>query len=420
MPETMEGDVRRDSFEEFQSFVRKALADLGVKTAEQFSFRGGKADTERVTRFLWTLNEFLYVQSDSGGKEVISPYHQFWIDHYQEILGLSIDENQCGRVAERLEFLFREHANSEGFHPSLGGFVDLTPRSIANARLFTAAQDFTIRFRESPYSIAHEQPELFDAERILKDPQSIDALLRRLGAESQYDKRRKYARLCATLLANNYGGDASTLARAHNEDALEIRRTLVENGNPEYTGMLGYSNKKANMLIRDMYELGVWKGLTNLDKLDVSSDANTMRIALRLGILRTRIPLLTSFLDIYGLQYGAVDTTSAKAWRRVWEKWGEIPQNHRVAAPAFFDFIIYRIGQICCRPNTRACEDACRGKRLEELRQLIPDTDGYCPFRGLEGHETRLLNPPRAISIEQSTGWKRGKTNKGGGGGISA
>ena len=74
-----------------------------------------------------------------------------------------------------------------------------------------------------------------------------------------------------------------------------------------------------------------------------------MRIALRTGILRVRAPLLTSYVDVYDYQYGLIDEYTKIAWRRVWDVWGTLASNHRVESPAMFDFLVYRIGQKCCK-----------------------------------------------------------------------
>jgi hypothetical protein len=406
--------------EEYVEFVKRTLRILGLNdAAENFHLSENDEDLEKVAHALWQLNEFLYVTTDRQKGDEISAYHQFWKRNCAHILKLGIDSQKCRAVAERLEHVFANPGS--GLRPSLPDGLSLTQDQIANARFFTAVQDFTIGFdRHLPYRLAKKKPEMFDADKILNDDGLIDELLRELGADSQHDKRRQFARLSAQLLQEDFGGSAANIAKINHNDAVKIRDCLVHNPDQRYEGKLGISDKKANMLIRDMYELKVWNNLTNLEMLDVSSDANTMRIALRLGILRSRIPLLASYLDVYCYQYGEVDFLSSQAWRRVWDEWGKIPHNHRVAAPGFFDFFIFRIGQICCKPNRRACEKPCRSSSLDKLRELVPLTDGYCPFKGLEEETARMLNPPKSISRLGRTGWKKGKTNMGGGGGISS
>jgi hypothetical protein len=404
---------------DFEDFVRRFGAALGLSDAQNLELPADEQGFYRVAKALSVLNEFLYVTTPELQNGDMSEFHRFWRSYHSSILGIRIDEAKCRSVAQRLEELFAAYGQT--LRPQLPEDISLSPELIANCRFFTAVQDFSIRLRPiEPYLIAARLPRLFDASEVLGSDSTIDSLLRELGAESQYDKRRKFARLCAQLLIERYDGQAVNIARVHDNDAISIRNALTQNPDERFSSQLGFSDKKANMLIRDMHELGVWSNLRNLEELDVSSDANTMRIALRLGIVRTRIPLLTSYLDVYCYQYAAIDGAARSAWREVWRQWGSIPSNHRVAAPAFFDFLVYRTGQICCRPGSRACEQPVGGSRLVALRELILGSNGYCPFRGLEEEGTKMLNSPRSISIYGRTGWSRGATNLGGGGGISS
>lgn len=83
----------------------------------------------------------------------------------------------------------------------------------------------------------------------------------------------------------------------------------------------GYGNKKADMFVRDMVVLGIWQNVTGFERINVASDVNTIKVALRTGIIRTAIPLVSSFLDIFCYQYEYIDEMNAAAWRRVWEIW---------------------------------------------------------------------------------------------------
>jgi len=187
----------------------------------------------------------------------------------------------------------------------------------------------------------------------------------------------------------------------------------------------GFSTKKTHMFLRDMADLGVWTYKRNIEKLDVMSDKNTMRVALRTGIIQFRIPLLASFLDVFCYQYTIVDRLNREAWRTVWEEWGKISGNHRPPTPASIDYLIFRLGKIACRPNKRLCppEHQISEKKYESLisqDKLIFREDRYCIFKDVCKLERKILNAPNSISIEGRTGWKSGKTNEGGGGGISS
>ena len=67
---------------------------------------------------------------------------------------------------------------------------------------------------------------------------------------------------------------------------------------------MGFKEKKADIFLRDMADFEVWNYSSGSEQINVASDANTMRVALRTGILKGRTPLLSSFLDVHCYQYG--------------------------------------------------------------------------------------------------------------------
>ncbi len=87
------------------------------------------------------------------------------------------------------------------------------------------------------------------------------------------------------------------LFKYFNKDVLKIREFLLGNKGS------GFGNKKIDMFIRDMVVLKVWKNPVNFDSINVASDINTIKVALRTGIIETSIPLVSSFLDIFCYQY---------------------------------------------------------------------------------------------------------------------
>jgi len=145
-----------------------------------------------------------------------------------------------------------------------------------------------------------------------------------------------------------------------------------------------------------MIDLGVWT-IKDPENLDVPSDSNTMKIALRTGILRSRIPLIASYLDVYCYQYGETDRMCSQAWRRDWERWGELPDNHRLPFPASFDYLLFNVGKKWNKPD-----------QMPEVGK----------FRAIVDKADSKLNPPKSISIYGRTGWESGRTDEGGGGGI--
>ena len=158
-------------------------------------------------------------------------------------------------------------------------------------------------------------------------------LLKALKADrlSQTDKRLDFARNSAKFLVDN-SINAYQLAAHLGGDAVKIRDGLVAVPN------MGYGQKKANMFVRDMVEMGVWPELSNFEGIEVASDINTMKVALRTGILKSKIPLVSSFLDIFGYQYGSVDGMSASAWRAVWSDWRDMDASTAPASPSQMDF----------------------------------------------------------------------------------
>jgi len=210
------------------------------------------------------------------------------------------------------------------------------------------------------------------------------------------------------------------------------------------------------MFIRDMYDFKVWS-LKRIDACDVPPDINTMRIALRTGMLRIRHPLLASYLDIYSEQYGLVSQSTCSVWRRVWDLWGEIAGNHRVDGPILIDYLLYGIlakncsamgsvREIVCkkcakismvRPRIRTCPHCMStltspapghgnpeelGKLLKRGCQFCGEwNDGHCIFEQAVTFERWKLNPPKSISRIRGTGWDDGVAfDDEGGGGITA
>jgi len=254
------------------------------------------------------------------------------------LLDLHIDEDKCVAVAGVLHNI-RARYDDEPFAVTLDT-ANLPPEAIAQVRYFTANQDFRLPLG-AQFSKYREDCSQFDAATIYQRPVAFLEYFELTGA-SQSDKRADYARNAAKLLIDR-GIDAFDLAEHCDNDAVEIRKLLTDTPN------IGYGDKKANMFIRDMWSLGVWTGLRNIDKIDVASDVNTMRVALRTGIVKTAIPLLSSFLDIFGYQYILTDAMYAKAWRRVWEIWKEQNPDTALDSPAFMDFFLYNvIGRTFC------------------------------------------------------------------------
>ncbi len=333
----------------------------------------------------------------------------------------------------------------------------LHPQAVAQVSFFTANQDF----REPPenqFGKYFEDPTRFDTAEIAAEPENF---LKFIGMTrlSQTDKRLDFASNAAQFLLEK-DISAYDIAEYYSNDAVSIREALVEAPN------MGYGHKKANMFIRDMVELKVWSALGNFDRIDVASDINTMKLALRTRILQTDISLLSSFLDVFCYQYGYIDEMSARAWRTVWEEWKKFDATTAPSSPCQIDFLLYRIGREYCDDTVvqYTCEKGhifyhfgarlrncpiCRGERTHTLAQakkrflpcqlnpselprergklllrednLLKIFDGVCIFENACKPKTeafRTLNPPKSISIKGRTSWTNSYAyrERGGGG----
>jgi DNA-directed RNA polymerase subunit RPC12/RpoP len=211
-----------------------------------------------------------------------------------------------------------------------------------------------------------------------------------------------------------------------------------------------------------MVLLGIWNNANNFDKIDVASDINTIKIALRTGILKPAIPLLSSFMDVFCHQYAYTDEMNAKAWRRVWEIWKEKYPTECISSPCLMDYFIYNfIGKQICKETLTdyVCQNCgnefywytsrkskcpkCNSKELKKTKSLpcqscngnivIENTKDYknndylksytnCPFRDVCNNGGNIkLKPPKSISIKGATGWTEAYADEvQGGGGLMA
>ncbi|MDP3025497.1 MAG: hypothetical protein Q8O10_08170 [candidate division Zixibacteria bacterium] len=399
----------------FLEFLEKLATHCGVRF-EVGKFKEGE-EYELAASILNEINRFLYQKNATLPSAYISEFHKYWEENHEKILCPKINlDGECLEVAKVLESIYRSNTIKVQLDT-----LDLTKEEIANVRFFTAIQDFNIDVHagSNPFEFYKKHPDCFKPEKVKDNDLLVDELLNFLGAQSQRDKRKPWMLNSARLLVEKYDSSAYKINKVHDGDIAEIVNALT--AEERY----GFSIKKAHMFLRDMADLGVWKYKRNIEKLDVMSDKNTMRVALRTGILQFRIPLLASFLDVFCYQYSLTDRLNREAWRKVWEEWGKISLNHRPPTPASMDYLIFRLGKLACRRTKRICppEKELTKKKLESLipqDRLIFREDRYCFFTEICKPHRKILNAPNSISIEGKTGWKSGKANEGGGGGISS
>ncbi len=439
-------------------FIREINSRLGVVLPEQWQTL---SDTEIAQHFLQGVNRYFFQTyrglgtTDFQGEELqyFSEFHKYWEANHQAILNAQINRPQAQLAAQALSDAVKKYGNAilNVTHEARG----LSPQAIAQVRFFTANQDF----REPPenqFDKYLDDPTRFDAHEIAESPADY---LEFLGMTklSQTDKRLDFARNAARFLLDN-NITAVEIAQCFGNNAIQIRDALVNASN------IGYGLKKANMFIRDMVELGVWPDLEHFDRIDVASDINTMKLALRARILRTDIPLLSSFLDIFCYQYGYIDEMSAKAWRTVWQEWQTLDAGTAPRSPCLMDFLLYRIGREYCKDNLveyqceaghifyhfgarlrkcRVCNRRQRsvafpiarqlpcqvdaeslprenGELLLPASNLLRTFDGVCIFEDVCQPKTetfRQLDPPKSISIKGRTSWTSAYSDRERGGG---
>lgn len=395
------------------------------------------------------INSFLYTTYPGIGEvnffnteyAYFSDFHKYWEKHHKEILNIQIDRNNCEQVADILHDVYLK-TNGKVFSDlyDTGG---LKEEEVCRVRFLTANQDFrgSRNFAELS-KIYKNDPDVFTVDYIVDNPEDFLKKIR-ITDLSQTDKRIKYAKTIGQFLIERQQPSPYNLLAYYNNDVYALRQDMIN-----CVGA-GYGNKKTDMFIRDMIILGVWKKVVGFDKIDVASDVNTIKVALRTGIMTCEIPLISSFLDIFCYQYGYVDEMNAKAWRTVWEIWNQ-KYAEKIESPSLLDFFIYRIvGREFCKVNlfnyqcvnghtfywnTRSksvcphCKkkaavidggymcDARDGSIVTE--RLLPQYQN-CPFKGIcDKNNKKRLQPPKSISILGKTGWTSAyaEINCGGGG----
>lgn len=417
---------------------------------------------QEARKVVKNINDYLYTNYNGIGRteilgsiqEYFSDFHKFWKEHHRDILDCKIVDEKCELVADALHeiYLKTKGAAFKDSFETLG----LSNQDICRVRFITANQDFSgsLNFEELA-KIFKTDNSIFD-ERIIYDKPGDFINDIKIQAKSQNDKRIAYAKNISKFLLDK-ACTPYELIDYYKGDVYLLRKDLISlNG-------AGYGNKKTDMFIRDMVVLGVWRNVKGFDKIDVASDVNTIKVALRTGIVKSEIPLISSFLDIFCYQYDYIDSMNAKAWRRVWEIWNEKYPKECLKSPCLIDYFIYNVvGKQFCKEilYTFLCEEhdhlfkwhssqnkTCQvcyknnkkqrvAAKLIEKQMPCMDEEGSiailqtkyvselpadqkikeCPFKNIcEG--TRTLQPPKSISILGRTGWTSAYTRKNNGGG---
>ena len=432
-----------------------------IKDAINNSNNLSMAEARQVVK---SINDFLYTNYPGIDKtlelgvyrEYFSDFHKFWKANHKEILDCKIDDEKCELVADSLHDVYFA-TNGEAFK-SVWDKCGLTDEEVCRIRFLTANQDF--RGSRSFSDLAHVYESdytIFDENNIKEDPENFLRLIEG-GRLSQNDKRITYARnISEFLLTHNC--TPYEIINEYNRDIFALRNAMIACN-------AGYGNKKADMFVRDMVVLGIWTNVNGFENIDVASDVNTIKVALRTGIINTKIPLVSSFLDIFCYQYSYIDIMNAKAWRRVWEIWNRKYPGDRISSPCLLDYFVYNVvGRQFCRKSlnifkgdncghifrwhsglNRTCQichnEGERRQPASVINKVMPccDEKGYvaidmteyvralpvkqkiheCPFTNICADKKHLM-PPKSISILGQTGWISAYARKDeGGGGLMA
>ena len=421
---------------------------------------------DKARKIIQALNEFLYTTDDGLGTvnelgtefAYFSEFHKYWEAHHKEILNLTIDDAACELVADALHDVYLR-TDGKAFS-EVWDTCGLSNEEVCRVRMLSANQDFRGSRKFSDLAETYRSDNtIFDERKIYDEPEEF---VRSIGITSlsQNDKRTQYAKCISNFLIEHTSSPYKIIDR-FGRDVYEFRNALIN-----YPGA-GYGNKKADMFIRDMVVLGIWENIAGFDKIDVASDVNTIKVALRTGILKSAIPLVSSFLDIFSYQYGYVDEKNALAWRKVWEKWSGKYPDESIASPCLLDFFVYNVvGRQFCKEilcifecethehrfkwhsgRNKTCQECHRHgirNHAEVLYKVMPcmdedgsiaikETDFYrsgmaspnverCPFyKACASNGFKMLTPPKSISILGQTGWSTAYAKKGqGGGGLMA
>lgn len=433
-----------------------SIRDL-VELYPQMNIKGAR-------RIICAINDYLYTTHANIGTieelgrtfNYFSDFHKFWHNHHGEILGCTIDEVICERIADSLHEVYSSTQGAA--FTSVWDTCGLNHEQVCRVRFLTANQDFRGSRNFSDLANVFESDNtIFDENNIKEEPQeflrSID-----VGGLSQNDKRISYAKNIATFILSHECSPYELIDK-YDRDVFALRNALIECN-------AGYGNKKADMFIRDMVVLGIWSDVTGFENINVASDVNTIKVALRTGIIKTEIPLVSSFLDIFCYQYGYIDDMNAKAWRRVWEIWTNKYPKDQMTSPCLLDYFVYNvIGRQFCREGlsifqgrncghifrwhsgmNKTCQtchsQGIRRQPASVINKVLPccDEEGYiailmtdyvkslpeeqkirqCPFVDICADKKHLM-PPKSISIMGQTGWQSAYCIKGeGGGGLMA
>lgn len=338
-----------------------------------------------------------------------------WDDYCENILNISFNDNQIDKLAKTYVDIFKNYGTATLKMPS-----NITSEEFVFLRLIHATSDFANSLPRIDEFLINKLKTAFNNKlptpKILSNENSAATFISHLGgADRNVNERKRYIIESCEILQFKYDSSAFSIFEKNNGDANKIFKALNE--------FPGIKSKKANMLLRDFYEIGVWNYKNNIQSINIIADNRIMRAALRTGILKlsTHKPL-NSLFDQYDFQYISLVRATEEAFRRVWERTRTYNNGLTIVSyPGKLDEFTFRLfdGKSgCCKPNVRSCET---NKVPPKFYQWLKTTFNYhtsqpCPFSLVCLNENKRLNAPFAI---QNNTWNKIFTNDGGGGGLS-
>jgi len=410
----------------------------------------------QMRKALTIINRYFFQKPDNPSttyvleddREHFSPFHVFWEKNHDTLLGLEIDHQKVKEVAFSISNLIKQNGTKilkTDLNPK-----DLSSEEIARVRFLTATQESGLTVGDRQWVSYRRDPEAFDLHNVIKDPSRMTEALG-LQKESQADKRRNYAKNSAETILE-FGSTVKDFPEHFDNDASKLVEFFIQKQ------ALGFGRKITYMLTRDLIELGVWN-LNNLEQIGIAPDIHVMKVSLRTGLLKSAMPILSSFLDIFCYQYELLSNLTIKAWNEVWKELRDNYSDYPALFPGELDFFIFSLGRKLCkenvvwfrcsscghtypRPNARSKKCTKCNKtvaveigRVMQCREEQSSLQGFdnkfhpngihigiCPFLEVckpYSEDFIPFDPPKSISILQRTGWTTAYTDpKRGGGGL--